>query len=76
VYEAVANHQLTHSGDSRLARHVGNAVLKADSRRARIVKEHKNSHRHIDLAVASVMAHDRARWHASQPKAQIYLLDG
>jgi phage terminase large subunit-like protein len=26
-YEAVVNGQLTHSGDSRLARHIGNAVL-------------------------------------------------
>ena len=59
-YEAVMNKGLTHSGDPRLARHVGNAVLKQDSRGARIVKEARNSARKIDLAVAAVMAFDRA----------------
>lgn len=66
-YEAVVNRGMTQSGDLRLARHVGNAVLKADSRGTRIYKEHKHSQRRIDLAVASVMALDRAAWHASQP---------
>jgi phage terminase large subunit-like protein len=59
-YEAVMNRSLTHSGDPRLARHVGNAVLKADSRGTRIYKEHRNSTRRIDLAVAAVMALDRS----------------
>jgi phage terminase large subunit-like protein len=65
-YEAVVNHQLTHSGDVRLARHLGNAVFKVDSRGSRIYKEHKNSNRRIDLAVASLMAYDRACWHHQQ----------
>jgi phage terminase large subunit-like protein len=59
-YEAVMNHGLTHSGDDRLARHVGNAVLKVDARGQRITKEAKKSARKIDLAVAAVMAFDRA----------------
>jgi phage terminase large subunit-like protein len=63
-YEAVVNKGMTQSGDLRLARHIGNAVLKADSRGTRIYKEHKHSKRRIDLAVASVMALDRAAWHA------------
>lgn len=63
-YEAVVNGSITQSGDPRLARHVGNAVLKADSRGTRIYKEHKHSQRRIDLAVAAVMALDRAAWHA------------
>jgi phage terminase large subunit-like protein len=65
-YEAVINKQLTHSGDARLARHVGNAVLKSDSRGMRIYKEHRNSSRRIDLAVASLMAFERAHWHSQQ----------
>jgi phage terminase large subunit-like protein len=69
------NRQVTHSGDQRLARHVAHAVLKIDSRGTRLAKEHKHSKRRIDLAVAAVMAHDRARYHAQQPRAQIYLLD-
>lgn len=59
-YEAVMNDGVTQSGDPRLARHIANAVLKQDSRGTRIIKEAKNSARKIDLAVASVMAFDRA----------------
>jgi Phage Terminase len=42
-YEAVANGALTHSGDSRLARHIGNAVLREDARGARLAKERRDS---------------------------------
>ena len=42
-YEACIEGTLTHSGDTRLARHVANAVLRTDSRGARIVKESKHS---------------------------------
>jgi phage terminase large subunit-like protein len=62
-YEAVVNSAVTHSGDRRLARHIANAVLRADSRGTRIYKEHRHSRRRIDLAVAAVMALDRAAWH-------------
>jgi len=59
-FEAVMNHGLTHSGDARLARHISNTVLKSDSRGSRITKEARHSPRKIDLAVAAVMAFDRA----------------
>jgi phage terminase large subunit-like protein len=55
-YELAVDRALTHSGDQGLARHIGNAVLKVDSRGWRIYKEHKSSPRKIDLAVATVMA--------------------
>lgn len=55
-YEAVLNKGLTHSGDPRLARHVGNCVLRSDARGSRLSKETKGSPRKIDLAVAAVMA--------------------
>jgi phage terminase large subunit-like protein len=75
LYEAVVNHQVAHSGDARLARHVSHAVVKTDSRGTRLAKEHKHSRRRIDLAVAAVMAHDRARALANRPRAAIYVLD-
>jgi phage terminase large subunit-like protein len=59
-YEAVLNHGLTHSGDPRLARHVGNTVVRTDARGSRISKDSKASPRKIDLAVASVMGLERA----------------
>jgi len=58
--EAVADHQLTHADDERLTRHVHNAVLRVDSRGPRLAKPTKWSPRRIDLAVAAVMALDRA----------------
>jgi phage terminase large subunit-like protein len=72
-YEAVVNQQLTHSGDSRLARHIGNAVLREDARGARLSKEAKNSPRRIDAAVAAVMAHDRAAALAGTVRDSIYI---
>lgn len=61
-FEAVVNQQVTHDGDQRLARHVGNATLRVDSRGSRLAKEAKTSTRRIDLAVASVMGLERAAW--------------
>lgn len=72
-YEAVINQQLTHSGDSRLARHVNNAVLREDPRGARLAKERRDSPRRIDAAVAAVMAHDRAAALAGAVRDSIYL---
>ena len=74
LYEAVVNRQVTYDGDKRLARHVSNAVLKADSRGTRLSKKHKDSRRRIDLATAAVIAHDRARALASGPRAAIDVL--
>jgi phage terminase large subunit-like protein len=72
-YEAVVNGQLTHSGDSRLARHIGNAVLREDARGARLAKERRDSPRRIDAAVAAVMAHDRAAALAGVTRDSIYI---
>jgi phage terminase large subunit-like protein len=74
-YEAVVNGELTHSGDSRLARHMGNAVLREDARGARLAKERRDSPRRIDAAVAAVMAHDRAAILAGTAGPAIYVFD-
>jgi phage terminase large subunit-like protein len=74
LYSAVVDGLLTHDGDQRLARHVANAVLKQDARGARLAKEHKDSKRRIDAAVAAVMAHDRAAQLAGETGPAIYLL--
>jgi len=57
-YEAVVNEQLTQDGGEAFARHVANCIVKIDSRGPRISKDHKDSERHIDIAVAAVIAHD------------------
>ncbi len=56
----VRDEMLEHDGDPDLARHVANAKLKTDYKGPRIVKEYQSSTRHIDLAIAAVVALDRA----------------
>jgi phage terminase large subunit-like protein len=72
VREAVLNRALTHSGDPDLARHVGNAVVRNDSRAQRVVKEHRDLTRRIDLAVAAVMAFSVA---STEPGPQLFVFD-
>jgi phage terminase large subunit-like protein len=72
-YQLVVDQALTHDGDHRLARHVGNAILREDSRGARLSKEHKDSPRRIDAAVAAVMAVHRAAELAGDREPSIYL---
>lgn len=66
-YESVVDGQLTHSGHQGLSRHVENTVVKPTAAGGqRITKDDKNSKHWIDLAVATVMALDRAAWWNSQ----------
>lgn len=64
--EAVHNHEVSHTGDPDLARHVGNCIVKDDSRGVRVAKVTKDSRRKIDAAVATIMAFARARYWATQ----------
>jgi phage terminase large subunit-like protein len=59
LHTAVVERRLSHDGDPRLARHVANATVKTDQAGARIVKSARGQR--IDLAVAAVIAYDRAR---------------
>jgi phage terminase large subunit-like protein len=72
-YQLVVDQELTHDGDSRLARHVANAILREDSRGARLSKETKDSPRRIDAAVAAVMAVHRAAELAAASRPDIYI---
>ena len=65
-FEAVVNKQITHNGDAQLARHIANATLRVDSRGSRLAKEKRGSQRRIDMAVASVMALERASYWIGQ----------
>lgn len=59
-YAAIMEHNLTHDGDPRLARHVANAIIKPSPRGDYITKADKDSPAKIDLAVAAVIAFSRA----------------
>jgi hypothetical protein len=67
MYEYVANQAISHDGNPALARHFDNCVLKTDSRGSRLIKDAKGSPRKIDLAVATVMAVDRAGFWLNEP---------
>lgn len=72
-YEAVTSGRIRHNGDPRLARHLENAQLKVDTRGSRLQKDAANSPRKIDLAVASVMALDRADFWLNEPGPDDYV---
>ena len=59
-YDAVMSGTMQHDGDPVLRRHIGNCAVKTDRLGPRIVKEHRQSSRRIDAAVAAVIAFDRA----------------
>src|SRR6266487_3019598 len=67
-YTAVVNQQLTHDGNRTMARHVANCHLREGSRGVRVMKDAKKSTRHIDAAVAGIMALDRARFLATNTR--------
>jgi phage terminase large subunit-like protein len=60
VFDAVVEKKLMHDGNPALARHLDNCVLKVDAKGARVTKEHGNSRRKIDNAIAFIIAFDRA----------------
>ena len=60
VFDAVVEKKLIHDGNPTLSRHLGNCVLKVDSKGPRVTKESAYSKRKIDAAIAFVIAFDRA----------------
>ena len=58
--DAVLDRKLSHSGGKGLTTHVSNCVVKQSANGVMVAKEHPHSPRKIDLAVAAILAHDRA----------------
>lgn len=75
---AVLSGSLTHDGDERLERHIGNCHVKIDSRGPRITKDHKDSVHKIDIAVAANIAVDLAlkQLNAQDRKFQAFFVGG
>lgn len=67
MYAAVTTGRVTHDGDPTLAAHMGHAIAKRTPMGDLVSKDKKNSSRKIDAAVAAIVAHDRAAWHAAHP---------
>jgi phage terminase large subunit-like protein len=60
VFDAVVEKKLIHDGNPSLSRHIDNCVIKTDHRGQRVTKEHSNSKKKIDNAIAFIIAYDRA----------------
>ena len=68
-FQKDADHgELTHTGDRLLAEHVGHCIAKETAWGTLVTKEHPDSPRKIDAAIAAVIAYDRAMWHASNTR--------
>ncbi|MGX6397557.1 terminase large subunit domain-containing protein [Rothia kristinae] len=71
LYGDVMEQRLSHDGNPRLAAHVGNAVAVSTPQGDVIVKDKKGSSRKIDLAVAAIVARDRAAFHAQKKRGRV-----
>lgn len=65
---AVIEKTVTHDGDAQLARHLANCVAKETRAGTQLAKPTAN--RKIDAAVAAVVAHERAMWHAANQREE------
>lgn len=66
-YAAVMSEELTFDGDPFMVEHIANCVPKSTALGDLVSKDKKNSIRKIDLAVAAIVAFDRAAWHLANP---------
>lgn len=67
---------VTHDGDPVLTRHIANAHVKETRWGVVITKEHKDSPRRIDAAVAAVLAHDGLTAPVEKPVDRTLRLSG
>lgn len=70
LFQAVVEHHVTHDGNPDLARHFEHTVARRTPMGDLVQKETQWSPRKIDAAVASIIAHDRAAWHANNKKTR------
>jgi phage terminase large subunit-like protein len=69
---AILNQALSHGGplSQRLETHIGNCVIRDTPYGTAISKQHPDSPKRIDGAIAAIIAHDRATWHQTQAPHQ------
>jgi phage terminase large subunit-like protein len=73
LYEGIMAGKIRHDGDGAIQRHVDNCILKMDSKGgSRLTKDYRNPRLKIDLAIALLMAYDRASGKLESPVPQFY----
>jgi phage terminase large subunit-like protein len=65
LYQAIVTGAVSHDGDPRLSAHMHNAVAKSTPMGDLVSKDKRGSKRKIDAAVASIVAFERAAFHAN-----------
>ena len=73
LYEGIMSGKIRHDGDAAIQRHLDNCILKMDSKGgSRLTKDYRNPRLKIDLAVAVLLAFDRASSAKLEPTPQFF----
>jgi phage terminase large subunit-like protein len=72
LYEGIMAGKIRHDGDGAMQRHLDNCILKMHNGGSRLTKDYRNPRLKIDLAIALLMAYDRASGKLESPVPQFY----
>ncbi len=72
LYEGIMSGKIRHDGDGAIKRHLDNCILKMHNGGSRLTKDYRNPRLKIDLAIALLMAYDRASGKLESPVPQFY----
>jgi phage terminase large subunit-like protein len=72
LFDAISGGAVTHDGHEALRNHVLNAVVRDRGHGVQLAKESRKSRRKIDLAVAAVMAFERAAYYTAGPRTIVW----
>ena len=72
LYEGIMAGKIRHDGDHAIQRHLDNCILKMHNGGSRLTKDYRNPRLKIDLAIALLMAYDRASGKLETPVPQFY----
>ena len=73
LYEGIMAGKIRHDGDPAIQRHLDNCILKMDSKGgSRLTKDYRNPRLKIDLAIAVLIAFDRASSAKLEPVPQFF----
>jgi phage terminase large subunit-like protein len=72
LYEGIRAGKIRHDGDGAMQRHLDNCILKMHNGGSRLTKDYRNPRLKIDLAIALLMAYDRASGKLESPVPQFY----
>jgi len=72
LFEGIMAAKIRHDGDGAMQRHLDNCILKMHNGGSRLTKDYRNPRLKIDLAIALLMAYDRASGKLESPVPQFY----